>query len=74
MPAENEVTYPVGTPVGDIVNFDRSTKVSFGCPVHADSPTWRSKEPSRSNWFPSHDDSDCDCDTNTYVTREPYTS
>ena len=74
-------TYPAGTPVLEIRNWDRSTKVHFGCTVHPGS-RWASKEPSWSSWFSTNCDAfgnpleDCDCKlaSGNFVTLDEYTA
>lgn len=44
-------TYPAGTKMFDILQFDRSTKVHFHCPTHPEY-TFRSKDPFVSGIFP----------------------
>lgn len=43
--------YPAGTPLEDVMVFDRGIKVHFKCTDH---PQWSyvSKDPYVSNWFP----------------------
>lgn len=74
-------TYPKGTPINTITNFDRSTKVVIECPNHPDNK-WTTKEPATSRWFTHHTNSDafgnplhdCDCAINNFITSEEYTS
>lgn len=47
-------TYPTGTNVREIKNFDRSIKVHFQCKEHP-GPVYASKEPGWSSWFPANE-------------------
>jgi hypothetical protein len=46
---------PAPRTLGDITEFDRSTKVTFICAEHARQGAWRSKDPYVSSWFPADD-------------------
>ena len=79
-------TYPVGTRVGDIKQFDRSIKVEFCCTNHIQQGIWCSKDPFVSNWFPVNEQAIefsnqtymnpevkwCNCPTGSYVTTSDY--
>lgn len=83
-----QVTYPVGTPVGDIHSgdFDRSIKCEFRCPRHPEQGAWRSKDPFVSHWFPADATAQafaaqpvaageslwCNCPTGSFVLAEAY--
>lgn len=47
-------TYPVGTHVVHVVQYDRTTKVAFGCKEHP-GPVYMSKDPNCSAWFPGNE-------------------
>lgn len=69
--------HPAGTPVADIRNFDRSTKVTFKCTKHPDI-IWASKEPAVSSWFPVSAEppinDECECKLSEFVTTREYTT
>jgi len=47
-------TYPVGTNIRDIAEFDRGTKVEFSCHHHPQY-VYRSKDPFVSQLFPANE-------------------
>lgn len=61
--------YPKGTPVGEVAQFDRSTKASFHCTKHPER-VFASKDPFVSRWF--GDGESCADDLSEFVLAADY--
>lgn len=67
---DGKATYPAGTKITAIDDFDRSTKVTFTCPEHGGQ--WASKDPWVSTWFGESER--CSCPIYNLVTVTEYRS
>ena len=72
-------TYPIGTKISAIRNFDRSKKVFFTCEKHGGA-IYASKQPSCSTWFfmnamePDTQECECSARADVWVTVEKYSA